>query len=55
MVPDKRLAAVCGLFCPACTIYIATTEDPARLRGIAERKNLPLDEVSCQGCRSDLR
>ncbi len=20
-VPDKRLAAVCGLFCPVCSVY----------------------------------
>jgi hypothetical protein len=55
MSPDKRLAGVCGLFCPACTIYIATTEEPKRLRGIAERKNLSVAQVRCYGCGSDQR
>jgi len=38
--PDKGLAAVCGLFCPACSVFIATkippmtwpVENAARLR-----------------------
>lgn len=33
--PDKTLAAVCGLYCEACTLFIATKEDPARLKGLA--------------------
>ncbi len=53
--PDKRLAAVCGLFCPSCTIYIATTEEPERLKLIADRRNLPIDKVRCYGCRVSIR
>ncbi|MCP3921192.1 MAG: DUF3795 domain-containing protein [Desulfobacterales bacterium] len=30
---DKNFAAVCGLNCEACTLYIGTTEDPDRLKG----------------------
>lgn len=30
---DKKSAAVCGLFCETCTLFIATREDPARLKG----------------------
>ena len=37
---DKKMAAVCGLYCGACTLYIATMEDPARLKGLAERFQL---------------
>ncbi len=54
-VPDKRLAAVCGLFCPACTIFIGTREDPKRLRVIAERVQKPVEELRCDGCRSGKR
>lgn len=53
--PDKRLAAVCGLFCPACTVYIGTTEATDRLKIIAERFQKPIEEVQCEGCRSDKR
>jgi len=32
---DKILAAVCGLYCEACSWFIATTEDPERLKRLA--------------------
>lgn len=53
--PDKRRAAVCGLFCPACTIFIGTNEDPERLKRSAERLGRGVDEVQCEGCRSEKR
>jgi predicted RNA-binding Zn-ribbon protein involved in translation (DUF1610 family) len=52
---DKRLAAVCGLFCPACTIYIGTHEDPERLKAIAGRIGKPIEEMQCRGCRTETR
>lgn len=52
---DKKMAAVCGLFCEACTLYIATQEDPPRLMALAARFGLSEDEVRCNGCRSDKR
>jgi len=52
---DKELAAVCGLFCEACTLYIATKEDPERLKGLAARFQLSEEAVKCYGCRSDKR
>jgi len=51
----KTLAAVCGLFCEACTLFIATKEDPARLKGLAARFQLSEEEMKCYGCRSDKR
>ena len=42
--PDKRLAAVYGLFYPACTIFIATREDSERLKRIAESIHLSAEE-----------
>ena len=53
--PDKKLAAVCGLFCPGCSLFIASTEDPARLRTLTERFKLPAEELTCYGCRSEKR
>jgi hypothetical protein len=53
--PDLNLAAVCGLFCQACSIYIGTMEDPRRLEAIAARWGLPADQVHCEGCRSQRR
>ncbi len=50
--PDKKLAAVCGLFCPSCTVYI---ESPERLVGIAERVQQPVEKLLCHGCRSEKR
>lgn len=52
---DKTLAAVCGLFCEACTLFIATQEDPSRLKALAGRFGLSEEEVRCNGCRSDKR
>lgn len=52
---DIKLAAVCGLFCPACSLYIGTTEEPDRLQALAERFGLPPEELECLGCRSEKR
>lgn len=54
-IPDKKLAAVCGLFCPACSVFIGTREDPARLKKIAERLQRPVEELECHGCRTEKR
>jgi len=53
--PDKTLAAVCGLFCPACQVFIGTREDPAKLAVMAQRFQKPLEELQCSGCRSAKR
>jgi len=52
---NKTQAAVCGLFCPACTVFIATQEDPARLKLIANQFGISEEEMKCNGCRSDKR
>jgi predicted RNA-binding Zn-ribbon protein involved in translation (DUF1610 family) len=52
---DKKLAAVCGLFCKACSIYIGSTENPEKLKPIAERMGKKPEEIRCEGCRSDVR
>jgi hypothetical protein len=53
--PDKTLAAVCGLFCPACAIYLATQAGPESLKNLAQRYGRPVEDVACDGCRSDRR
>ncbi|MGE5495086.1 MAG: DUF3795 domain-containing protein [Burkholderiales bacterium] len=52
ITPDKARAAVCGLFCPSCTIYIGTHEDPERLKSLAGHMGVPVSELECDGCRS---
>ena len=47
-------SAICGLFCDACGIYLATTEEPDRLAKIASAKETVPDDVRCLGCRSDV-
>lgn len=53
--PDKAMAAVCGLYCESCSLYIATKEDPARLQKIAARYGVSNEEAKCYGCRSSKR
>ena len=48
-------AAVCGLYCEACSLFIATAEDPARLRSHAARSGLSEEAMKCHGCRSGKR
>jgi hypothetical protein len=52
---DKKFAAVCGLYCVACSWFIATTEDPERLKRHAARMHLSEEESKCYGCRSNKR
>ena len=52
---DKKTAAVCGLFCPACTLFIGTKEDPQRLKRLSENFKVPIEDVRCEGCRADVR
>lgn len=52
---DKKLAAVCGLYCKACSLFIATNEDPARLKELAARFKLSEETTKCYGCRSTKR
>lgn len=52
---SKTHAAVCGLYCPACSVYIATHEDPVRLKFLAKQFGITEEEMKCNGCRSDKR
>ena len=52
---EKKLAAVCGLYCEACSWLIATTEDPDRLKRLAAEAHFTEEESKCYGCRSNKR
>jgi hypothetical protein len=48
-------AAVCGLFCNACSIFIGSHEDSDRLALFASRMGWSLEQAHCEGCRSQKR
>ncbi|MBN1630909.1 MAG: DUF3795 domain-containing protein [Thermoleophilia bacterium] len=48
-------AAVCGLCCDACSVFIGSHEDPKRLEMFAGSMGWKLEESYCDGCRSDRR
>ncbi len=52
---DKKLAAVCGLYCQACSWFISTSEDHERLKRLAAELNISEEEGKCYGCRSHKR
>jgi len=52
---DKKHAAVCGLYCGACSWYIATMEEPKRRQRLAALFQYSKEEAACYGCRSDKR
>jgi hypothetical protein len=52
---DKEMAAVCGLYCEACSWFISTTEDPERLKRLAAQLHFSEEESKCYGCRADKR
>jgi len=53
MKAEIQKAAVCGLFCPSCSLYIATNEDTSRMAGLAEKMNSDAESLKCDGCRSE--
>lgn len=57
--PDPRatpaIAAVCGLYCEACSIFLASRDDPARLAALAARMGWTVEDTYCEGCRGDRR
>ena len=52
---NKKYAAVCGLYCKACSWFIATAEEPERLKRLATELDYSEKESKCYGCRSDKR
>ncbi len=52
---NKKAAAVCGLYCEACSWFLSTAEDPERLKTLAAQRNWSFEEGKCYGCRSEKR
>ncbi len=50
---DKLVSAVCGLYCRACSLYIATEEDGERISTIANLLGQTVEESRCTGCHSE--
>jgi len=53
--PDKKLVAVCGLFCPACGIFIAQRGRLEERKRMAEDLQVPVKDLQCDGCRAEKR
>ena len=52
-VLNKNLISVCGLYCGACGIYLATQEnDIEKILKYAVVLNQSFDDTFCNGCRS---
>jgi hypothetical protein len=53
---EKRLAAVCGLYCGECNIYLAAHGETERQQNIAEKisettgREVKPEEIKCEGC-----
>jgi len=48
---ERALISPCGLYCGACPLYLARTDETLRQR-IAERQGVPVEKVLlCAGCR----
>jgi predicted RNA-binding Zn-ribbon protein involved in translation (DUF1610 family) len=52
---DKRHASVCGLFCPACPIFMAHKRSPELKPMLAEMLGIPPEALKCEGCRTTNR
>ncbi len=53
--PEKKLTAVCGLYCPACLIYIASHETEEKRAELAQLLDKPPEALHCDGCRAEER
>jgi hypothetical protein len=49
---EARLVAVCGLHCGACPVFKASG-DRALAERIAQNVGIPIERVSCHGCRAE--
>ena len=60
-IPEK-LAAPCGLYCGACSIFAAIRKNEPQFleliaRGVADYPGHPVEvkDLACEGCLSDVR
>ena len=48
---EQELAAPCGVYCGACTMYRAASE-PDLAEKLSKAMNRPVEEIACKGCRA---
>ena len=48
----KQMTAPCGLDCWNCPVYLATNDEGLKTK-IAQKRGIPVEQVSCQGCRAE--
>ena len=53
--PNIQLVGVCGLFCPACRIFLAQSESLEKRMKMAKALQIPVEALKCDGCRSQNR
>lgn len=51
---NQEFHAYCGLYCEACSVYIASQFNPERLSIIAAKMNVTSEEMHCNGCKSEV-
>ncbi|MFH0895002.1 MAG: DUF3795 domain-containing protein [Bacteroidota bacterium] len=52
--PDRKHAAVCGLYCASCGVYIATQENNVQeLQRMADSMKQTVEELKCDGCGAE--
>ena len=49
-----KTAGICGLYCEGCTAFIGTKDDPSRLNYLANRMGAGIEDMKCEGCRSNV-
>jgi predicted RNA-binding Zn-ribbon protein involved in translation (DUF1610 family) len=51
----SRLAAICGLYCGACSLYRAWHDaDTEAIERMAKDRGVTPEDLRCDGCRSDV-
>lgn len=50
--PNKKLTAVCGLFCPACTLFIGTAQNDPNACSQCGTINSAYD-LKCRACDTE--
>jgi len=54
MDEKKNPAAICGIFCGDCPVYLAPRiGDQKKIKELAQEAGLPEAEIGCDGCLSD--
>jgi len=49
---NEALVGRCGMYCGACSIYLATIENGELKKEVAMKLGIPEEEVECRGCGS---